>query len=311
MILSVTVNPCVDHAMFVQSLTVNDTNRVLRTEIDAGGKGINLSRVAAEVGGTSIASGFLGGTTGDFVLSVLKREGIETDFVHIDGETRTNFSIEDTSGKPPTTLNEPGTEISADKWQSLLLNLEKYKNKASWLTIGGSLPPGLEPKAYRDLVEIGHGLGAKVLLDADSSALKVGLTAGPDLIKPNREEAERLLGRHIATDDESIQAILDIRKLCPESAMTILSLGKDGAILATQEYVLFGRSPQVHVRSTIGSGDSLLGGFLATLERTHNVQESFRWGLAAGAATATTDGSEIARLAKIKDLLDQVDIQQV
>jgi len=311
MILSVTVNPCIDHAMFVRTLTLYDTNRVVRTEIDAGGKGINLSRVAAEVGGQTIATGFLGGGTGNFVLGVLKREGIETDFVHIDGETRTNFSIEDDSGNPPTTFNEPGIEISLEHWKELKSHLEKYKNKPSWLSIGGSLPPGLEASAYRELVEVGHSLGAKVLLDADNEALREGLKVGPDFIKPNKDEAERLLGRSISTEDEVLRAVHDLAANLPPSAMAMISLGKEGAVLATPSGTYIGKSPQVEVRSTIGSGDSLLGAFLATLERTNDVAESFRWGLAAGAATATTDGTEIARLKKIEDLLDLVKIQQV
>lgn len=311
MILSVTVNPCVDHAMFVRSLALHDTNRVVRTEIDAGGKGINLSRVAAEVGGHSVATGFLGGGTGNFVLGVLKREGIEADFIHIDGETRTNFSIEDDSGNPPTTFNEPGAEVSPEIWENLKNHLEKYKNKASWLTIGGSLPPGMSPSAYRELVEIGHRLGAKVLLDADNDALSEGLKAGPDFIKPNKDEAERLLGRSITTDEEVLQAVRDLASELSPRAMTMISLGKDGAVLATPEGLFKGTSPQVEARSTIGSGDSLLGAFLAALERTQDVSESFRWGLAAGAATATTDGTEIARLDKIKDLMNLVKIQQI
>ncbi|RYG85468.1 1-phosphofructokinase, partial [bacterium] len=115
MLLSVTLNPSVDHALFLTELKVGDTNRVTRTERDAGGKGINLSRVYAEMGGETIASGFLGGGTGAYVRGVLEAQGVRHDFVTTSGETRLNFSVEDESHGKPTTFNERGPEISPEE----------------------------------------------------------------------------------------------------------------------------------------------------------------------------------------------------
>src|SRR5687767_14387149 len=106
MILTVTLNPSVDRAVFVDRLKVNDTNRVVRTETDAGGKGVNLSRVLRELGGETVATGFLGGGTGAYICKVLDLQDVPHCFVEVSGETRTNFSVEDAEQNPPTTFNE-------------------------------------------------------------------------------------------------------------------------------------------------------------------------------------------------------------
>jgi 1-phosphofructokinase family hexose kinase len=308
-ILSVTLNPCVDHALFVENLKISDTNRVTRTETDAGGKGVNLSRVVAELGSPTVATGFLGGGPGAFIRKVLKSQGVKHDFVDIDEDTRMNFSVEDTSGVPPTTLNEKGPLITSDEWKSLLDHFSKYARKATWVTLGGSLPPGVPIDAYAILTHLAKDCGAKVLLDADGETLKQGLVAVPQMIKPNAKEASRLLGTPIDTLDQALVAVKSLLGLGTEIA--ILSRGADGAVLATKQGVWSGVSPTVETHSTIGSGDSLLGGFLWALEAGKPIEEAFRYGLAAGAATATTDGSEIARKAVIERLLPNAIVNKV
>jgi 1-phosphofructokinase len=306
MILSVTLNPCVDHALFVSQLKVGDTNRVTRTETDAGGKGVNLSRVVAELGGKTVATGFLGGGPGAYIRKVLDAQGVLHDFVEIERDTRMNFSVEDDGGTPPTTLNEAGPQIEPQEWEDLVRHVERYAASAWWVTLGGSIPPGVPGDAFARLCQTAHKAGSKVLLDADGEALRLGLEAGPDFIKPNAKEASRLLGRPVETLDQAKEAALELHR--GGISTVVVSRGADGAVLASQGRVVCGVSPKVHTRSTIGSGDSLLGGMLWAMTESKSIEEAFAWGLAAGAATATTDGSEIARRAVVKSLLPEAQV---
>lgn len=310
MIVTVTVNPSVDHAIFLDRLKLHDTNRVKRTETDAGGKGVNLARVAAELGVDVIATGFLGGGSGAYVRKVLDQQGVRHDFVELEAETRINFSVEEGSDEPPTTFNEPGPTISPENLEELLERCRNLAPRAKWATIGGSLPPGIPPDFFKTLGNLFHEAGLRVALDADAEALRQGLEARPDFIKPNAKEAERLLGVTIASPDDAIVAARKLRSNLADDAMVVLSMGEDGAVMACQEGLWIGRSPKVDARSTIGSGDSLIGAMLWAIEQGTSLEDSFRWGIAAGAATATTDGSEIARRPVIEKLLRDVVIQQ-
>lgn len=308
MILSVTLNPAVDHALFVDGLKIGDTNRVVRNEIDAGGKGINLSRVAVELGAMSVATGFLGGGTGAFIRKVMNLQGVLHDFVEVDGETRTNFSVEDGTGSPPTTFNEQGPTIEADCWEKLQNKVRHYATRSHWVALGGSLPRGIPLDAYRVLVEIAQEAGAMVVLDADGEPMKHGILARPNLIKPNMKEAGRLLGEPVETVDAALHAAAVLGEA---HDIVIVSCGDKGAAMACSEGVFRGTTPQVIAKSTIASGDSLVGGFLAALEAGLDIETAFRWGLAAGAATATTDGAEIARRPVFERLLPEARVQAV
>jgi 1-phosphofructokinase family hexose kinase len=309
MILSVTLNPCVDHALFVKRLVVGDTNRVTTTETDAGGKGVNLSRVVAELGGRTVATGFLGGGPGAYVRKVLDAQGVLHDFIEIAGDTRLNFSVEDETKSPPTTLNEAGPEIQPREWEDLKEHLSRYAASAWWVALGGSLPPGVPPDAFAELCRIAHQAGSKVLLDADGEPLRLGMEAGPDFIKPNAKEAGRLLGCDVATLDQARYAALELRRRGP--GIVVISRGAEGAVLAYEDRVFRGVSPEVKVNSTIGSGDSLLGGMLWAMGECKSPSEALFWGLAAGAATAATDGSEIARRPVVLELLPHAQVEEM
>lgn len=308
MILSVTLNPSIDRTVFVERVKWSDTNRVRHAETDAGGKGVNLSRVAAELGAETFATGFLGGGGGAYIRRVLDHQGVQHDFVEILGETRLNISIEDESDAPPTTFNEMGPQIEHQAWILLLAKIEHYARGANWITLGGSLPPGLPIDAYREITDIVRRAGNRILLDADGEALKYGLQSKPDLIKPNAKEVSRLLNREVSSLDEGKLAAVDLLERVADDGIVIVSLGSVGAVLAAGSELLTAVPPKIDAKSTIGSGDSLLGGFLSVVERGGGIEEALRVGIAAGAATAMTDGSEIARRPVVEELLNKVQI---
>ncbi len=304
MILSVTLNPCVDYAAFCNGIVLGDVNRVVRTETDAGGKGVNLSRVVRELDVPTVATGWLGGEAGEFVANVLAHQGVTADFVPIAGETRVNFSVEDGTGRPPTQFNAPGPEVGTEDLARLEAKLECVAPNHRYAAIGGSAPPGVPNDVFATLVALLKRCGCIVALDADGIRMSLGLSARPHLIKPNTVEAEGLLGRKIAGLEDHCRAAGELAAMGAESVL--LSMGKDGAVLCRPHGMWHATPPKVEVRSTIGSGDSLLGGYLAGLAQGMDDGEALRLGTACGAATATTDGSQIARREVIEGLLGQV-----
>jgi len=310
-LLSITLNPAVDHALFVDGLKTQDVNRIVRKETDAGGKGVNVARVAQELGAAAYATGFLGGGPGLFVRRVLDLQGVTHDFVETEAETRTNFSVEDLQNDdPPTSFNERGGPINSQEWDQLLDRCERISGGCQWVAIGGSLPDGIPDDAYALLVRLFRQKGCLVVLDADGEAMVKGMESMPDFIKPNADEAARLLGRPIENLNEAVEGAKELRgRLSSSRAIVVLSRGSEGAVLVADGLCLNGTPPEVEVKSTIGSGDSMIGGMMFALLDGRDLREAFQWGIAAGAATATTDGSKIARRDMVLDLFDQVRIE--
>lgn len=306
--MSVTLNPCVDHTLFTGRLALHDRNVVLRTETDAGGKGVNLSRVAAELDVETSATGFLGGDAGQFVSAVLAKQAVDNKFYPIPGQTRTNISVESGDG-PPTVFAEKGPQVSKEDWDRFLHRFESLAKDAHWVALGGSLPPGLPDEAYRDLLLVARDKGARVLLDADGGPMKSGLLAKPDMVKPNRDEATRLLAKDIRTLDEARKAAIDIRAQLSDLGVAIVSMGSMGAAMAFPGGSAIAHGVAVQARSTIGSGDSLLGAVLARSCHGDDWPTCLRWGTASGAATAESNGSDIGRRPEIERLLPQVRLE--
>lgn len=308
MILTVTLNPSVDRLIYIKQLVPHDTNRILRIEEDVGGKGVNVARVLRRLGVPVVATGFLGGRAGRYVQRELSEiDGVQCDFVWVPDETRTNLAIQEEDGSPPTTLNERGPQISPKALESLLQIVEGYAMQVRFVALGGSLPPGVPADIYATLGAIASRHGAKVVLDADGEPLVQGLKASPYLIKPNENEAERLLGRAIDTLDDAATAARELHE--GGVPIVIVSIGEKGAAVACAEGCWVAIPPKVRTVSTIGSGDSMIAGVLSVLVRDGTVEEAIGWGTAAGAATAMTDGSDIGTAEQIRALLREVKVE--
>lgn len=316
MILSVTLNPCIDVLLKVKGLKPNDTNRVQSKEIDAGGKGINLARVAAEIGGSVVATGFLGGANGLLVKDVMDAQaGLTHNFVTTGVETRMNFSVEDGSGKPPTTFNAPGETVTEEEWNQLLRIVDENLQSGGWITLGGSIPPGVPDNAYEVLIEMAKAKGVKVALDADGELLRQTLKLGVDLVKPNQNEAGRLLGYQVKHMHDVIEGSQEIARMMEKNGsqnpVAIISLGANGAMAANEGKVFRAYGIRIDVNSTIGSGDSFMAGLLTATERGDRLEHALMMANACGAATAVTDGTEIARKDVVKDMVGRVKVERV
>lgn len=309
MISTVTLNPALDKTIHVNKFIPNDTNRVLKVEIDAGGKGINCSRMVKELGAQTKVVAFLGGTTGDFILSVLEKAGIPADIVQTEKQTRTCVGIEDLAGMPPTTLNERGGPIEHKELVDLFEKVKNVSRESNYIVFGGSVPMGVNDDVYKVLIQIACGGGAKAVLDADGDALAEGIKAKPFMIKPNRDEAERLLGVEFESKADVARAALKLSDMGIE--LVVISLGKQGAVVCYDGYIYAAAAPEVKAISTIGSGDSMTAGMLFALEQGMDIADALRVGCAAGAATAMSDGTDIGKKVDADRLLSEVKVSRM
>jgi len=309
MISTVTLNPALDKCVYVETLLPNDTNRIVKVEVDAGGKGFNASRVLKELGSETIALGFLGGQTGKYIEHVLRSDGISVDAVYTGSDTRTNICIQDISGLPPTTLNEAGARTSEEELEALFAKVMQVASKSSMIVIAGSLPPGAPVDTYKRLVKLACEAGSKVILDSDGEPMRIGMEAAPFMIKPNRDEVGRLVDIDIQSNEDAARAaeLLASRGI----ELIVISMGSRGALVRSREGTWFASPPDIKPVSTIGSGDSMVAGFAHALSQGRPIVEALMWGSAAGAATAMTDGTGICKRHQVLELLDKVQVQEL
>jgi len=309
MIATVTLNPSLDKIVTVEELVVDEANRWTSLRRDPGGKGINVSRVVHELGGETIAYGFIGGIDGETLKHLLQQQGVPFGFTPIKGEIRSNFIITDSKTRRQTRIDAPGPNISRDELGKLIDKITRIKPKPDFLVLAGSVPPGVPADIYRQLIEKAKKSGIKTVLDSDNKWLKEGIRAKPNVIKPNVHEAEELL--EVQLRDEV--AIIEAAKALVSKGIEVaaISRGKDGLIVATKEKVLKVTSPQVEIRSTVGAGDSAIAGLVLKLSQGHGIEEASQWAAAAGTAATLTPGTELCRREDVERLLPQVKVERL
>lgn len=312
MIYTITLNPSLDVDLLVQDLIPDDSNRVLSRRQYPGGKGVNVSRVVKEMGGSTMALVPLGGHTGDMVAELLRRDRISFETLEIEGETRTNTFVTNQKKSTMTRINERGDTLSDEAIRLLFQKLDLLDlRKVDYLVLGGSLPGQTRKDLYPQLLE---RLGRKqdpcrVLLDADGDTLMEALDYRPAIIKPNTHEASRALGREIQTREDAIQAAQDFRQRGVETVL--LSMGSKGALSVSDDGVYFARAPQVSTVSAVGSGDSFIAGYLSSLVLGLDSGKALQRACAAGAAAALTRGTELCHASDIQRLVPEVVLERI
>ncbi|MGW2862287.1 1-phosphofructokinase [Streptomyces sp. NPDC001205] len=259
-ILTVTPNPSLDRTYEVPGLVRGEVLRATGERVDPGGKGVNVSRAVAAAGHRTVAVMPLGGAPGALVAELLRAEGIEVAPVPVAGHTRSNIAVAEPDGTL-TKINAPGPELTAAESESLLDTVREHSGRADWIACCGSLPRGLAPQWYADLVARAHAAGAKVALDTSGPSLLAALRERPDVVKPNAEELAQAVGRPLATVGDAVKAAEEVREL--GAGAVLASLGADGQLLVTASGTYFASAPVATVRSNVGAGDASLAGFLA------------------------------------------------
>ncbi|MGY1579743.1 1-phosphofructokinase [Streptomyces sp. MN13] len=259
MILTVTPNPSLDRSYEVHALRRGEVIRAETERVDPGGKGVNVSRAVAAAGQRTVAVLPLGGAPGALVAKLLDAQGIEVAPVPIAGATRSNIALAESDGVL-TKINAPGPQLSPAEQERLLETVREQSHDADWIACCGSLPRGLAPSWYADVVARAHAGGARIALDTSGSALLEALRARPDVVKPNAEELAAAVGRPLATVGDALKAAEELRERGARAVLA--SLGGDGQLLVDDAGTWFGSAHVDAVRSNVGAGDSSLAGFL-------------------------------------------------
>ncbi len=299
MIYTVTLNPAVDYTLRVKEFTAGELNRPTDTALSFGGKGVNVSRVLTALGVENRALGFVAGEVGEMLESGLRRIGVDTDFVHLaEGNTRINVKI---TAQNETEFNAVGPTVDTAAFARLAAQVAALKD-GDTLCLCGSVPPGCDADTYARLLACVKDQNIRTVVDATGELLLNTLPYHPYLIKPNRDELCALAGRDLPDDESVLAAAHDLQN---KGARNVLvSLGGDGALLLTEDGAVYRRAAyRGEVRGTVGAGDSTVAGYLAALERGADDEDALRTAVAAGSASAFSDG--LATREAIEHLLEK------
>ncbi len=295
MIYTITFNPAIDYVMQVGNIAYGTTNRSICEEIHFGGKGINVSRVLTELGADNIALGFTAGFTGEALEKAVIDYGIKADFIHLkEGNTRINIKLK---GEAETEINAVGPVINSSDVERLFDKL-KVVNSSDTLILAGGVPSSLPSDIYQKILAEFQNKGIRFVVDATGELLLKVLKYKPFLIKPNRQELEELFDSVLDSEKKLVAAAMELKRR--GSVNVLVSLGGDGALLINENAEVY-RQPAFKVKmvNTVGSGDSMIAGFIVGLEKGY--EYALKLGAAAGAATAALSG--LATKEKISEIL--------
>ncbi len=307
MIVTLTVNPTIDRVISVDRLAFEDRAYINSSRESAGGRGINASCVIHSFGGQTLAVLICGGDAGKRLQEHLQCDGLPFQVVPVENEIRTNLTITDKHGLT-VNLNEAGPTLSKAEVARVERAVTETLDRASWLMICGSLPPGVPPSFYGTLIAAARKKKVKTLLHADGEALRHGIEERPTVATPNQQEADRLLGRTLLTRTHYLEAAERMRAMGPESV--VLSLGSRGAVGAFREGLFEALPPRVDAVCPIGAGDALSAAYAWAMERKNNGVEALRWGVAAGTASARLPGMKFASLEQTREIYQQVELRR-
>jgi len=306
MILCLNLNAAIDKTIVVSSFEINKIHRPESVIALAGGKGCNVARALKTLGEEPIVSGWVGGFAGQFIETELHREGMQTDFIYTDFESRTCTSILDRENETMTEIYERGETVPTEKVEELRDHIRKNIGRYKAVTLSGSLPPGVPSDFYADVIEIAKAAGVLTFLDSSGDALRGGVEAGPFFVKPNETEVKSLLDVNTSDSLDFVQAAVEVSTRYETNV--VLSMGAKGAIVAKGYEVFDVKNPRVEAKSAVGSGDCMLAGLTYGVLHGFSFEESIVCGVAAGTANTLTIGAGQFKIGDFEKLRGQVHI---
>ncbi len=300
-IATLTVNPAIDYASEAEEVVPVRKIRTRGERFDPGGGGINVARVIRELGGEAQAVYMAGGVSGPVFEGLLARTGVSGRRVPIAGDTRISHLVREHSTGHEFRFTPAGPTVSAEEWSRCRAAIEAVE--AEFLVLSGSLAPGLPNDAYARIITDVKPRGVRVVLDTSGAPLHWALEAGVHLVTPNRRELEHLLGRRACGEREE-EAMAAELVASGRAEMVALTLGPRGALLVTADTVLRLPAPEVATVSTVGAGDGFTAAMTLGLARGWDAARAFAYGIAAGAATATTPGTELCHRGDVERLFE-------
>jgi len=278
MIVTVTPNPSVDRTLEVDAIVRGDVVRSRGLQVDPGGKGINVARALVNNGVDALAVLPVGGAEGRQLVDLLRDRGIDTAVVFIEQPIRANISLVEPDGTV-TKINEAGPVLTADEIEALLDATATAAVGADWVATCGRLPAGAPDDVHARIVARAHAAGARAAVDTSGRPLLAALAAGPDLVKPNRDELAEAAGTPILTHGDAVVAARHLQTLGARDVL--VSLGPDGALLVTADRVLLATPLGVQPVSSVGAGDSTLAGYLTASDPADALRTAVAYGTAA------------------------------
>ena len=284
MILTVTLNTSIDKLYLMTGIKPETVMRVKEVHNTAGGKGLNVSRVAGKLGEEVAATGFVGGFNGRYLESLVDNPLVRCAFTHVNAETRSCINCWDLSDGKSTEYLEPGAPVTGEDVSRFLADFDRELTGADVVTISGSIPEGAPEEIYSDLISRCRQAGIPVLVDTSGARLISAVKEKPSFIKPNEDEIAQLTGRSFSGREEAVRALMELHD--GGIPYVVLSLGAEGALLACDKGVFHGKPPKITPRNTVGCGDSMVAGFAVGFARHLSMAETFRTALAVSAASA-------------------------
>ena len=309
MIYTVTLNPAMDKTAVIENFAPGEVNRVVSFRLDAGGKGINVSKCLHSLGADTVAAVTLAGQTGRQLESMVKNLGIPVLAVYAPGESRTNLKIVDPVKMENTDINEPGPAVSREILDALRLALGEKLREGDSVVLSGSLPRGADAELYRDWTRYFQSLGASVFLDCDGQALGLGLEAKPYLIKPNEKELARLLGKENLEEGEMLSAGKALLERGVREA--VISLGRDGALFFSRQGAFRAEGLDVPVQSTVGAGDAMVAAMAYGKEKGLGGEDTVRLAMAISAASVMQTGTQPPEKELVRALATKVKLTKL
>ncbi|HEX6115032.1 MAG TPA: 1-phosphofructokinase family hexose kinase [Geminicoccaceae bacterium] len=307
-IVTLTLNPAIDSSCQADEVRPVHKVRTFEERYDPGGGGINVARVIRELGGEALAVYLAGGLTGQAFTHMVDAIGLQHRAIHIRGYTRVSHTVYERSSGQEYRFVPQGPEIHADEWQACLRELEDLE--FDYLVASGSLPKGVPDDFYARVARMVSEKAARFVLDSSGEALKRALEAGVYLVKPNLRELESVVGRSLRKPAEQEEAASQL-VACGRAEIVTVSLGADGALLATGAGCRRLRAPKVKPRSAVGAGDSFVGAMTLGLAEGRTPEDAFARAVATGTATVLTMGTELCRREDVERIYRQIKAEQI
>lgn len=306
-VLTVTLNPTLDVTTAIDRLVAGDKLRCDAPSFELGGGGVNVSRAIRILGGESHAFVALAGATGQRIRDMLAETGIDCIAHEMSGETRFSFTVAERGSQDQYRFTLPGPEQSADQADAVVASLRGCLDSARWdfVVISGSLPPGLPADVPARMAAHLKEAGVRVVLDGSGAQMAAAVRTRPYLIKPNLREARELL--EIPADRTVTPEDLAARLLDEDAAeVVVISLGAEGALVATGDERFRIAAPAVEVKSAVGAGDSFVGGLVLGLARGRSLEDASCLGVAAGASAAESPGTALCERGATEAIYRQI-----
>lgn len=308
-IATVTLNPAIDQTVSIPNFKAGQVNRVVHSQSDPGGKGVNVASFLADFGHQVAVTGFLGNENTPLFERLFAQKTIENRFVRIAGSTRIGIKIVDEINQETTDINFPGQTPTPADVHALFQIVEALAADCDWFVLSGSIPAGVSATIYAELIKVIKAKGRAVALDTSGEGFRLALAQAPSLVKPNIDELQEFVGRRLETQADIIAAG---QQLLERGLQTVvISMGAQGALFIEEQGCVLACPPQVTVKSTVGAGDAMVSGTVAGKIKQDALADCARLATAFALDAISHVGSGLSSVAALDTLVNQVTVEKL